>query len=504
MPRPKGHSPFGVVLPMKIALSTAAPTDVDVDLLAVSVRAGQLEKDATLRKIDRLLDGALFRHGKDESFEGERRETLRIPTLGKLRARFVVVVGLGKDEPSPNDARIVAIRAALGARMRRTIAVVPPSDDAASVRNTAEGLLLGAYRYDAYLTGARKPKGRIVSASILVGKDDSERRRALAEGQIVAEAVCLARDLVNAPPNDLTPTALAEAARKACRGTSASCVIWNKKQIAAHKMDLLLAVSRGTAQEPRVVHMTYKPRGAKHCIAFVGKGLTFDSGGLCIKPAKSMIDMKCDMAGAAATIGILMAAARLKIPIEVHGFIGCVENMSGDHAYRPGDIFPSLDGKTVEIINTDAEGRLVLADVLAYAKTVKPDFMVDFATLTGACMVALGPWTAGLFANHDGLFKRFSEAAADVDESFWRLPLSDDLREALKSDVADLKHTGESHGGAITGALFLREFVGDTKWAHCDIAGPAFLERPHGNHPKGGTGFGVATALRFLEGLAKK
>jgi leucyl aminopeptidase len=198
-----------------------------------------------------------------------------------------------------------------------------------------------------------------------------------------------------------------------------------------------------------------------------------------------------------------MAAARLKLPIEVHGLFGATENMTGAAAYRPGDVFASLEGKTVEIINTDAEGRLVLADVLAYAvKKLKPDYLIDHATLTGACMVALGPWTAGLFANDDALAAAYAKAGAEQGESFWRLPLDEELREQLKSDVADLKHMGDRYGGTITAALFLKEFVGKTKWAHLDIAGPAFLDRAHGTSPKGGTGFGIATGVRFLESLA--
>jgi leucyl aminopeptidase len=212
--------------------------------------------------------------------------------------------------------------------------------------------------------------------------------------------------------------------------------------------------------------------------------------------------MKCDMAGAATTLGIVLAAARLGIPIEVHGLIGAAENMLGENAYRPGDVYTSREGKTVEIANTDAEGRLVLADVLDYAAGLSPDFLIDHATLTGACMVALGPWTAGLFTNDDELAKRYAAASEGEGESFWRLPLSSELKKTMDSDVADIKHIGGPYGGAITAALFLKEFVGKSRWMHLDIAGPAFLDRPHGRHPKGGTGFGVATAVRFLEGLA--
>jgi leucyl aminopeptidase len=234
----------------------------------------------------------------------------------------------------------------------------------------------------------------------------------------------------------------------------------------------------------------------------VGKGLTFDSGGLCLKPADGMMDMKMDMAGAATTIAIVLSAARLKLPVEVHGIVASTDNMTGGSAYRPGDVFPSRDGKTVEIINTDAEGRLVLADALAYARELSPDYVVDHATLTGACMVALGAYRAGFFSNDEGLRTAYLDAAKGAGESYWSMPLDDDLRDQLKSSIADLKHTGTRHGGAITAALFLREFVGKTKWAHVDLAGPAYLSDTHGIYPKGGSGFGVLTALEFLRNLS--
>ncbi|MCA9609657.1 MAG: leucyl aminopeptidase, partial [Myxococcales bacterium] len=277
-----------------------------------------------------------------------------------------------------------------------------------------------------------------------------------------------------------------------------------KKGIQKLGMHLLLAVSRGSAQEPRFIHMTHKPKSgaAKGKVVFVGKGLTFDAGGLCIKPPKSMLDMKCDMAGAATTIGIILAAARLDLPIEVHGIIGATENMLGADAYRPSDVFPSLDGKFVEIINTDAEGRLVLADALAYARELGADHMIDHATLTGACMVALGPWRAGLFTEDAALADAYLASAEAEGEAYWRLPLDKDLRESLKSDIADIKHTGDRPGGAITAALFLKEFAGEGSYMHLDIAGPAFQDGVHGVHPKGGTGFGVLTGIRFLESLA--
>jgi leucyl aminopeptidase len=487
---------------MKLSLSTTALARVRADLLAVAVPTAGLDKNAELKALDRAAKGALRTAAKLEDFTGKAGESLRVNVSG-LGVKAVLLVGVGEGGAKPRDARSLAFRAAQSAGKLSSVAVAPMSEDDDSLRAAAEGLRGGAYRYLTYLTGDRLPKRTLEHGTLMVKRKDPGAKKAVEQGEILADAILLARDLVNAPPNDLTPAALADAAKAASEKYGVAFKQWDKKGLEKLGMTLFLAVNRGSAEEPRMVHMTYKPTGvrAPKKVAFVGKGLTFDSGGLCIKPPASMIDMKCDMAGAAATIGIVIAAARLELPVEIHALFGATENMTGDSAYRPGDVFKSYEGKTVEIINTDAEGRLVLADVLWHAARLEPDYMIDHATLTGACMVALGPWTAGLFANDDELAKRYLEAADLEGESFWRLPLNDELRDSLRSDIADLKHTGDKHGGSITAALFLREFVGKTKWMHLDIAGPAWLERPHGTSPKGGTGFGVATAIRFLERL---
>lgn len=490
---------------MKISLSTKSLTSVKADILAVGVHAKKVSSDESVKKLDKAMGGALLALVKDEDFTGQAGETLKVPTNGAVGAKWVVLVGLGAGRATAHASRQVAVTGAHAAKRQKTLAVVLPVADEAGVAAATEGALTGAYRYVTYLTGPRKPEGGLTTTLLLGAKNDAAHKRAVADGQAIAESINLARDLVNAPPNDLNPPALADAAVKASRGTKVKTTVWNKKQIEKAGMRLFLAVNAGSGIEPRFIHMVYKPAKAKAKVAFVGKGLTFDSGGLCIKPAKAMLDMKCDMAGAATTIGVVLAAAKIGLPVEVHGLVGAAENMSGDFAYRPGDVFKSLDGKTVEIINTDAEGRLVLADVLAWARDhVKPDFMIDHATLTGACMVALGKWRAGMYANDERFGKAYGEAAERASEQFWQMPLDEDLFETLKSDIADIKHTGDAHGGSITAALFLREFVGDTKWVHCDIAGPAFLDRPHGVNPKGGTGFGVATGIEFLRGLAGK
>jgi leucyl aminopeptidase len=282
------------------------------------------------------------------------------------------------------------------------------------------------------------------------------------------------------------------------------CLVFDKKEIEKRGMKLLAAVGQGSVHEPRFIHLSYAPKKAKKKLVFVGKGLTFDSGGLCIKPAPGMGEMKSDMAGSANVIGLMAAVAAVQPNIEVHGIIASAENMPDGNAYRPGDVFGSLDGKTVEIINTDAEGRLVLADALAYARTLEPDVLLDNATLTGACVVALGKTCSGFFATTDRLASQFSTAAKEAGEQFWRLPLLDDLKEQLRSDIADLKHTGDRWGGSITAALFLKEFVGNCAYIHADIAGPSLADRAHGFYPKGGTGHGVLTFLRFIEQFGAK
>ncbi len=490
---------------MLVTLSHDNLDRIEADLLVMSARSARLGDGGLLDQLAAALgDHVLTRAIESDAWNAESGQVLRLPGQGKVKARTVVVLGLGSGKPSAQDARVVAQRAVQVAKQHAKVAVLLPDSSAEGVRLAAEAAIGASYRYVEYKTGDRKPKHQVEEVSLIVeGRVAAAAKKALAEGVAVGEAVRFARDLVNAPPNDMHPVALADAARKAATARGLSVEVFGKKKLEKLGMDLFLAVNRGSAIEPRLVHLSYKPKRAKKKIVFVGKGLTFDSGGLCIKPAGSMVTMKCDMAGAATTLGIVLAAADLGLPIEVHALIGCTENMTGAEAYRPGDVFRSYEGKTVEIINTDAEGRLVLADVLTYASKLEPDFLIDHATLTGACMVALGPFRAGFFANDEELARAYVAAAEHEGEAFHRLPLDEDLRSQLDSDIADLKHVGGPHGGAITAALFLREFVGKAKWAHCDIAGPAYLDRPFGRYPKGGTGFGVATGVRFLRSLAE-
>jgi leucyl aminopeptidase len=490
---------------MNITLSTESPVAVAVDVLALGVRAKQPTQDPMVGKLDRAMGGALVRFMKDEEFKAKEGQTLQMLGVGRLKAKRVLLVGLGEQAPGTHVLRLLGVESArLTASKGATLAVLAPEADEASLRALADGVTSGAYRYTRYLTGDRKPKHALRRAAILVEKKSGQSARAaVAAGQVAGEAVNLARDLVNCPANDLTATVLADIAAEHAKKHGVSCKVFDKKGIQKLGMPLLLAVNRGSTEEPRFFHMSYVPKGhSEKKVVFVGKGLTFDSGGLCLKPADSMLDMKMDMAGAATTVAVVLAAARLGLPIEVHGVVASTDNMSGGDAYRPGDVFPSRDGKTVEIINTDAEGRLVLADALAYARELEPDYLIDHATLTGACMVALGNYRAGLFSNDSALQAAYEKAAQASGEHFWPMPLDEDLRDQLKSPIADLKHTGSRYGGSITAAMFLREFVGKCCWAHLDIAGPAYLSESRGIHPKGGTGFGVLTALELLRNLA--
>lgn len=488
---------------MKISLSEGTWDKSAADIVAIAVASSKSGRSRAFGRIETVTGkGSVKPLATDERFEGKASQTLKVATGGKAKARWLLLVGIG-DEKNPEKIGW-ALGHAVGkhARAQKTAAVELPEVTPQSVRAASHGLLAGAYRYSEYKSD--KEAAATLTSAVILGAKKGTRglTAAMRAGKAIGESVNFARDLVNAPPNDLNPLTLARAAARESKKLGLTCSIWNKARIEKEGMNLFLAVNKGSALEPRMIHVTYKPTRPKKKVVFVGKGLTFDAGGLCIKPAGSMVTMKCDMAGSATTLGIVFAAARLKLPIEVHAVVGSTENMTGSKAYRPGDVYESYQGKTVEVINTDAEGRMVLADVLTWAaRKLKPDFMVDHATLTGACMVALGPYRAALYTDDDTLAKRYLDAADSEGEMLWRMPLDKDLRSKLKSSVADLKHVGGRYGGSITAALFLKEFVEETTWLHLDIAGPAFLESAHGRLPKGGTGFGVATGVRFLENL---
>ncbi len=489
---------------LNIQLSPGSFAEQPADVVAVLVTQGALAKQPGFARLDAALDGALAAHAGAD-FSGKAEQVLEFPSLGRLAQKRVVIVGLG-ERRQLDPARLAASLAALARSVggQRSLAVVMPDklEGEAIFRAVGEGLVLGAYKFTKYLTGDRRPKQRLAEVLVLkpTGKASAAERRGLELGVALGEAVGVARDAVNEPPNELTPEALAQVARGLAKQHGFKLTVLDKKGIEKAGMKLHYAVGQGSTNEPRFIHMTYTPKHrAKARLAFVGKGLTFDSGGLCIKPAPGMGEMKSDMGGAAAVLGLMAAVAALRPAVEVHGIIGAAENMPDGAAYRPGDIFGSLDGKTVEIINTDAEGRLVLADALTYASRLEPDLIVDAATLTGACIVALGKTCSAYYTSDAKVAKAMEKAAAAAGEQFWHMPLLEDLRSQLDSDCADLKHLGDRWGGSITAALFLREFTGGKRWMHCDIAGPVLADRAKGLYPKGATGHPVLTFTRLVE-----
>lgn len=374
-----------------------------------------------------------------------------------------------------------------------------------------EGIVLGGYRYKRYKSEAKPSK---LATFLLAGTNHDGSRddfallgNAVSEALIVAKATNFTRSLVNTTPDDMTPDDMAVLAMDLASDNGLGCDILDENGLREENMNALLSVARASAHKPRVIHLSYTPENPKATVTLVGKGLTYDSGGLSLKPAASMVTMKMDKAGACAVLGILKAVSELKLPIAVHGFVGAVENMIGGNAYKPDDVLFARSGKTIEVRNTDAEGRLVLADVLSYAQEkVEADYLFDYATLTGACVVALGPYTTGVMGHSNELKHKVYRAADEAGELVGALPFNPHLKKALKSEIADVCNISNiPYGGAITAALFLDHFITDAmkeKWMHFDIAGPAYTESGWGVNPHGGTGAGVRTTVAFLRNLA--
>jgi leucyl aminopeptidase len=375
-------------------------------------------------------------------------------------------------------------------------------------RAVAEGVLLGTYRMRKYLTGEERSAGAgLREARLIVPRsEEAEARRGTRVGGALCAAANLARDLVNEPAIALTPVRMAEYAEALAARAGLECRVYDEKGLDELGMGAFLGVARGSHQPPRFIHLTYRPEGAPvRKVALVGKGLTFDSGGLSLKSATGMETMKLDKAGAAAVLATMVGLKDLRPKVEVHGLMGMTENMPGGSAIKPGDILTTAGGKTVEVLNTDAEGRLVLADLLCFTRRLGVDETIDLATLTGACVVALGPLSTGVFGSDRALVDRLLAAAEKAGEKMWPLPLYSEYRDQLRSELADVKNTGDRYGGAITAALFLREFVATgSAWAHLDIAGPAFIEsRGHPYMRKGASGAGVRTLLTYLSSLSE-
>ncbi|HEV8343330.1 MAG TPA: leucyl aminopeptidase [Candidatus Binatia bacterium] len=489
---------------MEVRFKDLGPERIKADLVALPVGENALT-DPLVRMLDRRLMGGLSARMKKSKFTGAEGTSLLYPTGGMLAAGHLLLLGMGKRQEIEIDswrkASARTTREATGIGAREIAFLVPaeraPESEAAAI---VEGALLASYQFNKYRSENKSPSNVHTLTLFRPGLRKSaamERSVQLALG--LTPGVFLARDLVNEPPSVTTARYLGEQAEDHCRGLGLSVEVWKKKKIEAKKLSGLLAVNRGSVEEPRFIIIRYRPeKKAKKRVALVGKGITFDSGGLSLKPAKSMETMKLDMAGAAAIIGAMSVLPRLSPEIEVTGYMPATDNLPSGSAQKPGDIIRYLNGKTIEVLNTDAEGRLILADALALAARERPDSIVDLATLTGACMVALGGQVAGVFGNRQPLVDEVIHCGRLAGEKLWQLPLVKEYREEIKSSVADMKNVGGSHGGAITAALILQEFVDDRPWVHLDIAGPAYAEKETPTCPKGGTGFGVRTLLRFL------
>ncbi|MEU9475133.1 leucyl aminopeptidase [Streptomyces sp. NPDC048191] len=500
-----------------LTLSTAAAPGLRADAIVIGVAKGT--KGPVLapgaEAVDKAYDGKLAGVLETLGASGAEGELTKLPAPAGFKAPIVVAVGLGAEPDAKSGDEgygAEALRKAAGVAARalagsKKAAFALPVDSPGAVGAIGEGILLGSYSFDVYKengNGAKAKNGKapLAEAALLGAKPrDAAHKGAVARAVAVTEELNRARDLINTPPNDLTPAIFAGIAQTAAKEHGIKVQVLDDKALTKGGYGGILGVGGGSAATPRLVKLAYShPKADKH-LAFVGKGITYDSGGISLKPAGHNETMKCDMSGAAAVFAAVVAAARLGLEVNVTGWLALAENMPSGSAVRPGDVLRMFSGKTVEVLNTDAEGRLVLADALWAASQEKPDAIVDVATLTGAMMLALGSRTFGVMANDEAFRSAVHEAAEEVGEPAWPMPLPEHLRKGMDSQVADIANMGERMGGGLVAGLFLREFVGEgITWAHLDIAGPAFNEGgPFGYTPKGGTGSAVRTLVRLAE-----
>jgi leucyl aminopeptidase len=507
---------------MRVTAEAKSPAEAEADLLVLPL--GQLGKGeprlpARAAALDRALGGRIAAVLESGDFRGKSGTTLCLYPEAAFPSRRLLLVGLGDEATADAEAlRCAAGTAVAQAASRKAarVALLAPAlrrvRPAAAARALAEGAVLGAYRFDAYRKDADDAPGDVASLALLFERagDLREARAAAREGTLLAECQNVARDLSNEPANALPPDELARRAQRVAREVGLGCRVLGVAEMRRLGMGAILAVGQGSAHPPRLVVLEHRRgraraagRGpAPGAVCLVGKGITFDSGGISIKPAQGMDEMKHDMSGAAAVVGALRACALLRLPLHVVGVIGAAENMPSGSAYRPGDIVTSMSGKTIEILNTDAEGRVVLADALHYARSrFKPRAIIDLATLTGACVVALGKWATGLFGNHEKLVELVRRAGEATGERAWPMPLWEDHRKAVRSQIAQLKNAAGREAGSSTAAAFLAAFAEDTPWVHLDIAGTGWTSKAAGYQPRGATGVGVRLVVETLRGL---
>ncbi|MER0240828.1 leucyl aminopeptidase [Streptomyces sp. HSW2009] len=499
-----------------LTLSTSSATTLRADAVVVGVAKGAKGPVVApgAEAIDKAFDGKLAAVLETLGASGAEGEATKLPSASGIKAPVVLAVGLG-DTPKGDDgfdaevlrrAAGTAARALTGVKKAAFALPLPDLESAAAV---AEGALLGAYAFTSYRGGKGKGKNEagapLAEVALLGGKPrDKAYKAAIERAEALAAEVNRARDLINIPSNDLTPKLFAEQAQAAAKEFGLKVEVLDEKALAKGGFGGLIGVGKGSENPPRLVKLAYQHPKASKTLALVGKGITYDSGGISLKPAGHNETMKCDMSGAAAVFAAVVAAAKLGLKVNVTGWLALAENMPSGSATRPGDVLRMYSGKTVEVLNTDAEGRLVLADALTRASEEKPDAIVDVATLTGAMILALGNRTFGIMANDDAFRTSLHEIATEVGEQSWPMPMPRELRKGMDSPIADIANMGERAGGGLVAGLFLEEFVGEgITWAHLDIAGPAFHESaPYGYTHKGGTGSSVRTLVRLAERTA--
>jgi leucyl aminopeptidase len=492
---------------MTVLLNTATPNFASLDspLLVVALATNPTLTD-DLKPIDSVTGGALGRALGRRDFRGGRDETLHLAG-GERGVQRLLFVGMG-----PATDRLSALRRAGAIAGRQAnklgvgrLAFFAGAMTADEVEAVGLGLIAGAWDFKETKTAppADEQRAPLEQSTILVA-DSAAGQAGVKAAQAIGEGHSLARRLGMLPGNICTPAYLADTARDIATRHNMKVTVLGRQEMAAEKMGSFLCVAQGTSQDPKLIALEYRKggEGAK-TVALVGKGLCFDSGGISIKPAQGMEWMKFDMCGAAGVLGAMEAIARLELPVNVVGLVGSTTNMPSGTAFKPGDVVKSMSGKFIEIINTDAEGRLVLADVLVYAKRFSPDAVLDAATLTGACVIALGHTATGVMGNDDGLVQEVLDAGKRSGEPGWPLPLWDDYKELIKSDVADVKNSGGRPAGTITAALFLKEFVEGFSWVHLDVAGTAYTESDLGTVPRGPTGVPVGTFVEFVRGRTR-
>lgn len=496
----------------KISIKTGTPLKKKTACLVLPVYEGRL-KSPLLSELDVLMQGQLKKIFRNREFSGKTGEMLLLHSAEGVPCERLLLVGAGMRKPATATVlRSFASQVAAHLAKRRIGRCLIDSSplqlrkggEVAAIEALAEGVLLAGYRFDSYLEKKKEQLVPLQSVTLLLGSsgDKAAAETVVNEAAAICRGICLARDLVNQPGNYKSPKFLAETAQRIAKEQQGlRCTLLPRDELEKQGFGALLGVAQGSVRDPYLIVIEYQGGTRdERPVALVGKGVVFDAGGISLKPAEKMDEMKMDMAGGAAVLGAMQAVAELKLPVNLVAVVPAVENLPSGTAYRPGDILTSLSGKTIEVLNTDAEGRLILADALTWVGQYNPRVVIDLATLTGACIIALGHHATAVLGNHDGLVRELIKAGERCGDRLWQLPLWDEYDTLIKGDFADIKNTGGRAAGTITAAAFLKQFAADYTWAHLDIAGTAWTDKNTPGSPKGGTGVGVRVLIEYLKG----